>query len=514
MKNSYKIAAVIDIGSTVIRMKVGQMSGDQIKTLENLEYPLNLGRETFNHKKIRFSTMQAGSEIIRNYYKLAHELGVKNSCISLTATTALREAQNKEYVCDQIMVKTDHEVAILEDGQEKTYIFREMLRNILAYNKPNKYILMGYIGTGSVGIALCRDGEIIFSQNIRVGSLKLNEIIEELEEHRNISFLTALNEYIDALFDSISDRLKDYHVSDFYITGKEVDLIVSLCGSKSGDKKTVIKKEDINELYRDISMKSTIQVKQEHGLSTEHSEIILPSLALYKKMMTFNKNEHAIVLDISLCDAILFEYLKPGAFKDMCRTFDKSSVASAVYIAQRCSYDKAHAFTVKDYALKVFDNLKKIHGFTRRERLYLEIASILHDAGKFVNSSTHSVNSANLILDSYIIGISDEEMSVIANIARYHSNEVPSLEHSMYASLSTKNRIMVSKLSAIIRLADALDRSHTQKINNISMKLKKNRLEVMADCNKDLLLEEWTFEFKSRFFEEVFGIKCTLVNKA
>lgn len=514
MKNNKKIAASIDIGSSLVRMKIAQASNNAIDTLETLEHPLNVGRETFTHNKIRFSTMESGAKILSNYYNLAHGLGVVDENISLTATTALREALNKDYVCDQIMVKTGHVVTIFEDGEEKTYIFREMLKHVVNSGRKPEYYVLSYIGTGSIGIALCHKNKIIYSQNIRIGSLKLNEVIDEMNDYDSSQYLAAIDEYIQALFEVFAGQIKKYKIDDFYISGKEVNLIAFLCPAKNKEKFNILNKKQMDTLYNSVRDKSVAELKSVYSISSEQAEILLPSLVLYRKMLSITSTQKAYIIDVSLCDALLYKTLFPNKFKQWRKDFEKSSIASAEYIAEEFNYSKPHTDTVKNFSLEIFDNLKKLHGFSRRERLYLEIAAIMHDIGKSFNSKSHQISSANMILDSYIIGIDKQELAIIANIARYHSIEVPMTEHATYAALSVPNRIIVSKLSAIIRLADALDRSHMQKIKNISLRLKDNTLTIKTKCNKDIMLEKWTFNKKANFFEEVFGIKCDLINRS
>ncbi len=86
----------------------------------------------------------------------------------------------------------------------------------------------------------------------------------------------------------------------------------------------------------------------------------------------------------------------------------------------------------------------------------------------------------------------------------------PGESHPMFIRLSAENRLMVAKLSAIIKMADALDRSHLQKLSDLALSLEDNKLVVKARAKKNAALEEWTFAYKSKFFEEVFGIKCEL----
>ena len=506
MSSKYKIAAAIDVGSSAVRMEIAQVSGDVLQTLDSYEYPLNLGKESFNNNKIQFSTMQACCEIINKYYAQADELGIKDENITLTGTTALREAKNSGYICDQINVKTGHEITVLEDGQEKTYIFRHMMRQIERLEDSSKCYMLAYIGTGSLGIAICQGGEIFYSQNIRIGSMKLNETIGEMTELGETNILTAIQEYVNAVFDQLNTQIGKQPIEKLYITGKNVSLLSSMFP------KNQFTKNELSKLYDEVCLMIPRQIIKKYSLTQEQAEVFFPTIALYNKLLSISKTQSANIMDVSLCDAMLHKTLFPTKHKAMKKEFERSCVKSAEYIATQYIYDKAHAKAVEKYALTIFDNLKKLHGFSRKERLYLEVASILHDIGKFVNLKAHNRISADIILDSTIIGFTDEEMAVIANIARYHSMDVPTELHSKYNNLSSTNKIIVSKLSAILRLADALDRSHLQKIQDIKMELVDKRLNVYVASKKDILLEQWTFQMKSMFFEEVFGIKCSLIN--
>ena len=506
MSSRYKISAAIDVGSSAVRMVIAQASNNILEILDNYEYPLNLGKESFNQNKIQFSTMQACCEIINKFYDQAHQLNISDTDISLTGTTALREATNSGYICDQIMVKTGHKINVLEYGQEKTYIFRHMMKQIEKLDSSPRCYMMAYIGTGSLGIAICKNSRVFYSQNIRIGSLKLNETIGDMAQFGDTNVSIAIKEYIDATFDQIHAQVDKHPIDQLYITGKNVSLLSSIFPQNK------FTKEQIASLYSAASVLVTRQIASKYGLPPEQSEIFTSTLALYDKLLSISKTSCAELMDVSLCDAMIYKFLFPIKYKAMKVDFERSSVRNAEAIAKQYGYDEFHAKAVEKYALTIFDNLKKLHGFSRKERLYLEVASILHDIGKFVNLKSHNRISADIILDSAIIGFTNEEMAIIANIARYHSIDIPTNLHSKYNSLSEPNKTIVSKLSAILRLADALDRSHLQKIESIELELVENKLNVIVSSNKDILLEQWTFKTKSMFFEEVFGIKCSLIN--
>ncbi len=106
------------------------------------------------------------------------------------------------------MSKTGHKVKILEDGEEKAYIFRHMIKNIQQLKSRSRCYLMAYIGTGSLGIAVVKGGKIYYSQNIRVGTLKLNEIIGDMSQYQEQDLLPSVYEYIDATFDQLEIQFK------------------------------------------------------------------------------------------------------------------------------------------------------------------------------------------------------------------------------------------------------------------------------------------------------------------
>lgn len=506
MGEKYKIAASIDVGSSAVRMKIAQANNDAFEILDNYEYPLSLGKESFNNSQIRFSTMQTCCDIINNYYDQAHNLDITDSDITLTGTTALREAQNSGYICDQIIVKTGHKINVLEDGEEKTYIFRHMMRQIEKNQKSPRCYMMAYIGTGSLGIAVCKNAKVFYSQNIRIGSLKLNETIGDLAELGDTNAVGAIREYIDATFDQIHAQVDKHSINHLYITGKNASLLKAMYPDN------MFSKKEITKLYETICTLLPMQLVNMYNLTSEQADVFLPTIALYDKLLTVSKTSSASILDVSLCDAMLYKSLFPAKFKAMKVDFERSCVMSAESLSKQYGYDKNHAKAVETYALTIFDNLKKLHGFSRKERLYLEVASILHDIGKFINLKSHNRISADIILDSTIIGFTEEEMAIIANIARYHSLGIPTELHGEYNDLSESNKLIVSKLSAILRLADSLDRSHLQKIKDIELELIENKLNVVVSSKRDILLEQWTFQMKSKFFEEVFGIKCSLIN--
>ena len=179
-------------------------------------------------------------------------------------------------------------------------------------------------------------------------------------------------------------------------------------------------------------------------------------------------------------------------------------------IGRHYSYDRKHVEQVERLSLIIFDKLAKNYGMGEHERLLLRGAAILHDIGKYICMRSHSLYSYQLIMATDILGFSDHDKEIIALAAYYHANKLYAPENSKAPAVAKDMVAVVAKIAAIIRIADAMDRSYLQKIKGCSVVVKDNILQVFAASSVDMALEEWTFAAKADFFEEVYGLKALL----
>ena len=166
-------------------------------------------------------------------------------------------------------------------------------------------------------------------------------------------------------------------------------------------------------------------------------------------------------------------------------------------------------------ALTIFDKMKSVHGLDRRERLLLQIAVLLHDCGKYINMAQSSACSYNIIMATEIIGLSHAEREMVANVVRFNSSLFMSYEELAAGSLLDREEyLIIAKLTAILRVANALDRSHKQKIKDIKVSMKGGHtMQILVDTVEDLTLEQALFREKAEFFEEVYSIRPVLKAK-
>ena len=512
-KRKYKHpVAVIEIGSNNIKMRVAQadkLTGG-IKDLDILEAPIALGHEVFSTGKVTFDTLKEISTRLKGFSKIMSEYGITNYRVA--ATSALRSAVNRSYVVDQLRIQTGMKVDILEDSQEKALIYDAVLRLL---NKTAEYsvenALLSYIGTGSIGIAHCIHGKIEYSQNINLGSLRLGDMLRELENETDDPF-PSVEEYMENTLGLVAEEFTQ-GIGSLFVTGTDTESIALLCRGQDNNGIYQIRKKDLHSLYESIRTLSTEAIALQYNLSYDEAEILYASVAIYCKLAEFTKAEIITAPRIKLSDALLHQMLTPADAKAYAAHIRTNALACADRIAQHYHSDIKHCQTAATLSCIIFDRMKKIHGLTSHERLLLELAAKLHDCGYYVNSRNHHLSSYYLIKNSAIYGLTEEEISLIAQITQYSETHVPTTGTPGFFTMSEQQRLMVSKLAAILRMANAMDKSHKSKVNEIKVKLTDDKITITAISDQSLYLEKWAFKECAPFFQEVFGITPELLIK-
>jgi exopolyphosphatase/guanosine-5'-triphosphate,3'-diphosphate pyrophosphatase len=238
--------------------------------------------------------------------------------------------------------------------------------------------------------------------------------------------------------------------------------------------------------------------------------MVLPTIVLYKQILKVGDIEEIVFSNAHFNDGIVISHVAEKTNDPWLGVIEAQTVSLAHSLGKKYRHDINHALSVEQTSLQMFDKLSKAYGLGKRERLQLKVAAILHDIGKFVSLRRHYFYSYRLIISSDILGFSEPEKHVIANIAYYHSKGTPSNFDANFAALTPEQKVTTAKLSAIIRLADAVDRSHLQKAVVQDIVLRGDELVVSVESADDMSLEEWTFADKVEFFENVFGIRAIL----
>ncbi|MFZ5989549.1 MAG: HD domain-containing protein [Bacillota bacterium] len=506
-KDRYELMAAIDVGSNSLRMMIAQVTSDgDIIPLEDLFKPTHIGKDTFSFGRIQVQSIHNTCDTLKGFFKLMQDYKLKN--YRAVSTSGIREAENREYVLEQIRLRSGLEVEVINNAQER-FLMYKAIRNHMVNEKKfvDKGTLIVDIRSGGVEISVFSEGSLKFTEYMKVGSLRLREILADLEK-RTLDFPSIMEEFIESRIDFLKSILPKFNIKGFVGLGGELKTIISLCTEdKPGTERNYIKKEQLKKLYSKVHSLTTAQIIDEFNLPRSQAEILLPSIILFNSFLQMTDSDGIYAPMVSLRHGLLAHMVderfdtvrKKEAYDDI--------ISSVWYIGKKYSIDEVHSSYIEKLALSMFDQMKKIHMLGENERFYLRVAAILHDIGKYVNHNSHDIHSYNIIRFQDIMGFSDGELNLVANIARYHSDEIPDLSHDNYLVLNARDQIIVSKLAVILRIAEALDISHKQKIKKVEVHKHGKELQFNVWTKEDILLEEWSFISNVTFFEEVMGNK-------
>jgi len=233
----------------------------------------------------------------------------------------------------------------------------------------------------------------------------------------------------------------------------------------------------------------------------------VPALLVYCALLVGTSAKAITVPPASLRDGLLADMAAPpgaggpGSLAD----FSRQVLASAEALGEKYRHDAVHARAVAHLAGRLFDELQAEHGLDARDRLLLEVAAVLHNIGTFVGLRAHHKHAQYLIQASEIFGLSSDDRAIIANVTRYHRGGLPQQSHLPYMALDRTERVRVNKLAALLRIANALDAEHSQKVQDLSLTAADGAWLLEVQGVGDLAMERMKVEARADLFHDVFG---------
>jgi exopolyphosphatase/guanosine-5'-triphosphate,3'-diphosphate pyrophosphatase len=352
------------------------------------------------------------------------------------------------------------------------------------------------VGSGNVELSLIQQGNLIFSGSIPIGGLRLREHLKDVPM---ADFADVAEQYISSDMKMLAQGIPEIKAEFLVGAGSLLRWVHQILGHK----KSILHKEELKELYQKFKTKSRELISEKYGVPSEYADLIAPSIYIYLELFKLTATDKIHFVDISFTDSLLMQ--QAGFFKN--RYFSKKIWKSSIQLGRKYNFDEKHALQVSKLAGILFDGLQELHQLPIRYRFLLRLAGLWHDIGIFIKNSEHHKHSFYLISSIEMPGLSSKDLHMIATIARYHRNNIPKTYHKEYAVLSRQEKVLVSKLAAILRMADALDRSHRQAIKNLNIRFEGDKLILESEIPEVLWLEKLHFNRKKNLFTRVFGIE-------
>jgi exopolyphosphatase/guanosine-5'-triphosphate,3'-diphosphate pyrophosphatase len=321
-------------------------------------------------------------------------------------------------------------------------------------------------------------------------------------------FIHLLEEYVSTIRVPLSSNDK---LAGYIATGGNIEELARLSPTPpSVEGVARLSMADLGRIIERLIGTTYKQRVEQLGLRADRADVILPAAMVYERLGKLAAMEEIIVPRVGVRDGILYDIVREARYHGDDRRLDDQIEDAALTLGRKFRFDEDHARHVAKLSLSLFDQLADQHGLGRSHRRMLHAAAILHEIGQYVNRSAHHKHSLYLIQNSSLVGFLPRELQIVANVARYHRKSPPKVSHISFQSLSKADRQTVMVLGAILRVADALDRDHRQRVHAVTAFVERGRVRLAVDAEGDLFLESWSLRNRSDMFREVFNRKVVL----
>jgi len=502
--------AAIDVGTNSFHLIIAEANPEtgKFKILDREKENVRLGLSSTDLKYISIDAMQRGIETLKRFKGLADSAGAPVRAI---ATSAVREALNQDDFINKVKSETGIKIEIASGIEEARYIYLGILQALPVFDKK---ILLIDIGGGSMEFLIGHKREILYDNSLKLGAIRLTQRYfkgDKLE----LKTIKECRKYVSGYMYPGIRGIKNFNYECAAGSSGTIMNLANIIKLKRGEaaearlNNFTFTKDELEEVVEEILEAKTIKERVKiNGLDPARADIIPAGAIILEQIFKELKIKELTVSEFALREGVIYDTIEkeigiPGEhhIQDLRRK-------SVYHLAESFRYEKEHALHSALLSLKLFDQTKDLHKLGEKEREYLEVAAILHEVGAFVSHSQHHRHSYYLIRNSELLGFTENEKEIIANIARYHRKSHPKPKHPEFIKLSPEDQSVVKKLASLLRIADGLDRTHSSSVTDLKCVLNKSEMiiKLTGKNSSPLEIEIWGGELKKGLFEEIFGV--------
>ena len=503
--------AAIDCGTNSFHLIVARVTIDgSIEIVERAKEMVRIGDSAFRGGLIAPEAFDRGVTALKAFKSIAERHGCEG--IIAVATSAVREAQNGADFLRELQDSTGLEVEVIGGDQEARLIYLGV-RSSLDF--AGRKALLCDIGGGSVELVVGDARESRFRSSFKLGVLRLlaeRITTDPISADERARLVAHCHRTIDAAAPAVRAIGFDFVAFTSGTANAVADLIAAGKGqSGPAARPRKIAFADVHALEEIVCGRSAAERARLPGMDPRRVDSIVPGVILVRTMLeTFHADE-ATLCDAALREGMIADWVarnRPGI--QLIEEFPELRRRSVVGLGRRCGYHSGHAEQVARLALDIFRGTRALHGLTNADGELLEFASLLHDIGYHISPQRHHKHGAYLIGSADMKGFTPEEVAVLAQVVRYHRKATPKDGHAEFMALPPQQRRKVRVLAGILRLADGLDRSYSQRIRHVQCDVSDKTVTLRLAANGDPSLEVWGARRKRDLFEETFGRKVRI----
>ena len=495
---------MLDMGASAIRLVVAEIAGaGSTRVIEEASRGVLLGRDTFSSGIIRAQTIDAALVALDGFRRIVDGYDVRQ--LRAVATSAVREARNRDLFLDRVRGRTGFSFEIINEAEESRLVFLALQQALgVRPEFAAAWTLLAEVGGGSTSLTLLQNGQPTRSGVYALGAVRLRQQLD-LRRQRHDVQVALLKRSIANVIEEIRVDIPLQRITSVLAMGGDVRFAAArIGGGEIEDGVREIARDDLVAFCDEIATLDEEQLVDRFRLPAVEAETLVPALLVYRTLLAETAAPRLLVSDVSLRAGVLLDLALPEA-RETAEEFERHVLASADALGEKYRFDEAHGRHVAKLATRLFDEFRGEHRLSDRDRLLLQVAALLHDIGVYVSLRGHHKHSQYLVATSQIFGLSDDETRIVSNIARYHRRRTPQLSHVAYAALDRSDRLVVDKLAALLRVANALDAEHLQRVQDVRVIRQPTGWIIELQGAGDLTMERLAASARADMFGETFG---------
>ena len=497
--------AAIDIGSNSVRLKISRLQGGRLKEIHEDREVTRLGEGVFSGGLLSPESMSETVRVLRRFNRAIQEWGTDS--VRVVATAALRDARNQRAFLEWVRSTTGWTVEIISGLEEARLIH---LGIVSSSRVGADSALLVDLGGGSCELTLSRKGQIRDTASLPLGAVRLtNEFLKHDPPRK--SELKRLRGFVVREIGRVQNRIKSARVRAVIATSGTAAALAAVARHLARFKSrraSAATREMMRRIVKQITRLPIDQRRRIPGIGPRRAEIICAGAVVYAELL-------------ERCQLGGFRYsalgLRDGILAQMAAEYDRSTRSGRAVASERWEsikravehygVDLHHALSVRESALLLFSALKSVHHLPPEYQEWLSAAAMLYEVGDYVNRNGHHRHTHYIIANSEILGYTPQQRRVIGAIARYLGKSRPTPEDGPMSSLSPEERQNVTKASALLRVARALNLGRTQAVAHVAISARNGRVSIKltARGKASVDLELWAIEKDRSYFREVFG---------
>ncbi len=498
--------AAIDAGSNALRLSVARAySALDIEPVHTERYSLRLGESVFLRHRFTEDIFKKAAKAFQHFHEVMDEFGVTR--YRAVATSATREAHNRQAFVHTIKQKAGIALEVI-NAAEESRLGREAVIAALGPETPLRCIVD--LGGGSLEVSILRDHTVEQGAQLPVGTVRLMTTLNIPGVIRPTQ-AEQVRRYVRALLDSKLVPRPNLGESIAVALGGNAETLANVAPGPRQHGLQTMEVSLLRARLPDILKRSVRERMKTYAVRRDRADVMGIAAITFITLGRYLNLRSFAIPGVGIREGILQEIAREAFSRKEPHRYTAASrqmIVGTRSFARRMEYDQRHAEHVRELSILLFDQLQPVHHLPAQARVLLEAGALLHDTGHMISHRGHHKHGEYLALNGDILGLEGRDRAIVAAIVRYHNRKsMPAGHHAAYSALNSGDQRIVRRLAAILRIAEALDHSHRQRVLKLRASFQRGAVGLQVHARGDVAEDLRDASRSAELFENEFHVR-------